>query len=85
MPTDDEDLSPADWPHKYQEKLDSLRPEFEPLASVVLPTTPGKYTDSAGDRWTLATSGQWFDKNGNTRPTTDNWILVAIAPFTQVL
>lgn len=84
MPTDNEGLSPADWPSQHQEKLDSLRPRFEPLASIALPTTPGKYIDREGDRWTLDTNGQWFDQDGYTRPTSDNWILVAAAPFTLI-
>lgn len=84
MPTDDENLRPANWPHRYQEKLDALRPQFEPFASALLPTTPGTYLDNAGDPWTLATNGHWFDKNGETRPTGDNWMLVTVAPFTPI-
>ncbi len=79
------DLSPRDWPTQRTAELEALRPQFEPIALVVVPTEPGKYRDHTGDPWTLAESGQWFDKHGTTRPQSDNWILVASAPFSKVV
>lgn len=51
----------------------------------ILPTEAGRYYDNIADIWTLNADGTWTDEEGETRPTSDNWYLVAaIAPFTRI-
>jgi len=40
-----------------------------------VPTEPGIYFDSEGDKWLLTVDGHWYDNNLDTEDIEFNWIL----------
>ena len=49
-----------------------------------IPTEPGRYTDCQGEVWELKADGHWYDKLGDTRPISWNYVLAGFAPWTLV-